>query len=130
MVAALPGPSHEVVRVVARHADRERVVEDRPALEELVHGAVPGGAERRTTGRAVDVHGAIVADVGGASGPRLCWPAMEYVESLLDLIGNTPLVRLHGTLDLPDRRARSAGAREGRVPQPRRVGEGPDRGRG
>ena len=27
---------------------------------------------------------------------------MEYVESLLDLIGNTPLVRLHGTLDLPE----------------------------
>ncbi len=27
--------------------------------------------------------------------------AMEYVESLLDLIGNTPLVQLHGTLDLP-----------------------------
>src|SRR6478736_3332773 len=27
--------------------------------------------------------------------------AMDYVESLLDLIGNTPLVRLHGTLDLP-----------------------------
>jgi cystathionine beta-synthase len=26
---------------------------------------------------------------------------MEYAESLLDLIGNTPLVRLHGTLDLP-----------------------------
>src|SRR4029078_12887740 len=28
--------------------------------------------------------------------------AMDYVESLLDLVGNTPLVRLHGTLDLPD----------------------------
>src|SRR5690349_2823187 len=27
--------------------------------------------------------------------------AMDYVESLLDLVGNTPLVRLHGTLDLP-----------------------------
>ncbi len=27
---------------------------------------------------------------------------MQYVESLLDLIGNTPLVRLHRTLDLPD----------------------------
>ena len=27
---------------------------------------------------------------------------MEYVESLLDLIGHTPLVRLHGTLDLPE----------------------------
>ena len=26
---------------------------------------------------------------------------MEYVESLLDLVGNTPLVRLHRTLDLP-----------------------------
>src|SRR6476469_6827182 len=28
--------------------------------------------------------------------------AMDSVESLLDLVGNTPLVRLHGTLDLPD----------------------------
>ena len=28
--------------------------------------------------------------------------AMDYVESLLDLVGNTPLVRLHGTLDLPE----------------------------
>jgi cystathionine beta-synthase len=28
--------------------------------------------------------------------------AMDYVESLLDLVGNTPLVRLHGTLDLAD----------------------------
>jgi cystathionine beta-synthase len=27
---------------------------------------------------------------------------MEYVESLLDLIGHTPLVRLHRTLDLPE----------------------------
>src|SRR3954469_12184244 len=27
--------------------------------------------------------------------------AVGYVESLLDLVGNTPLVRLHGTLDLP-----------------------------
>jgi cystathionine beta-synthase len=27
---------------------------------------------------------------------------MEYVESLLDLVGNTPLVRLKRTLDLPD----------------------------
>jgi cystathionine beta-synthase len=27
---------------------------------------------------------------------------MEYAESLLDLVGNTPLVRLHRTLDLPD----------------------------
>src|SRR3954453_18519898 len=27
--------------------------------------------------------------------------AMDYVESLLDLVGNTPLVRLDGTLDLP-----------------------------
>src|SRR4051794_29241766 len=26
---------------------------------------------------------------------------MQYVNSLLDLIGNTPLVRLHQTLDLP-----------------------------
>jgi len=31
--------------------------------------------------------------------------AMDYVESLLDLVGNTPLVRLHGTLDLPDGKA-------------------------
>src|SRR6201746_710947 len=27
---------------------------------------------------------------------------MEYVESLLDLVGNTPLVRLNRTLDLPE----------------------------
>ena len=27
---------------------------------------------------------------------------MKYVESLLDLIGDTPLVRLNRTLDLPD----------------------------
>ena len=27
---------------------------------------------------------------------------MDYVESLLDLVGNTPLVRLRGTLDLPE----------------------------
>ena len=27
---------------------------------------------------------------------------MQYVESLLDLIGDTPLVRLNRTLDLPD----------------------------
>ncbi|MDO9498120.1 MAG: hypothetical protein Q7J48_20620, partial [Nocardioides sp.] len=27
---------------------------------------------------------------------------MQYVNSLLDLIGNTPLVRLSRTLDLPD----------------------------
>ena len=31
--------------------------------------------------------------------------AMDYVESLLDLVGNTPLVRLHGTLDLPEHAA-------------------------
>ncbi len=29
-------------------------------------------------------------------------PGMEYVESLLDLIGDTPLVRLRRTLDLPE----------------------------
>ncbi len=28
--------------------------------------------------------------------------AMDYVESMLDLVGNTPLVRMHGTLDLPE----------------------------
>src|SRR3569623_1316752 len=28
--------------------------------------------------------------------------AMEYAESLLDLVGNTPLVRLATTLDLPE----------------------------
>ena len=48
---------------------------------------------------------------------------MKYANSLLDLIGNTPLVRLqpHG------RRHRVARAGQGRVPQPRRFGEGPDR---
>ena len=50
---------------------------------------------------------------------------MEYSDSVVDLIGNTPLVRLRSlTAHLgrrPDR------AREGRVPQPGRLGEGPDR---
>ena len=72
VVAALPGASHEVVRVVTRHPHREWVVQDRAALEELVDGAVPGGAERRTTGRAVDVHGAILADVETSPRARLC----------------------------------------------------------
>ena len=44
VVAALPGAGDEVVGIVARDAHRERVVEDRSSLEQLVHGAVPGGA--------------------------------------------------------------------------------------
>src|SRR5215203_2932810 len=36
---------------------------------------------------------------------------MDYVESLLDLVGHTPLVRLHRTLDLP----RSDGPSDGRA---------------
>ena len=49
---------------------------------------------------------------------------MKYANSLLELIGNTPLVKLepHGRHHLVAR------ARQGRVPQPRRLGEGPDRG--
>ena len=50
-------------------------------------------------------------------------PAVEVADSVIELIGNTPLVRLHHVTDGAQRR----GAREGRVPEPRRLGEGPDR---
>ncbi len=53
--------------------------------------------------------------------PKL--PVVHYANSLLDLIGNTPLVKLDKTTG---RRERPR-AREGGVPQPGRVGEGPDR---
>ena len=72
VVAALPGASHEVVGIVTRHAHREWVVQDRAGLEELVDGAVPGGAERRTTGRAVDVHRGHCRRCRGCPGARLC----------------------------------------------------------
>ena len=48
---------------------------------------------------------------------------VHYVNSLLDLIGNTPLVQLNRTTD----GATPPGAREGGVPQPGRLREGPDR---
>ena len=51
---------------------------------------------------------------------------MQYAESVVDLVGNTPLVRLHAGDPRPGPR-RAAGAGQGRVPQPRRVGEGPHR---
>ena len=51
---------------------------------------------------------------------------VQYVNSLLDLIGNTPLLRLHA-LASTALASGAAGAGEGGVPQPRRVGEGPDR---
>ena len=38
----------------------------------------------------------------GEPGAAAMLTRMEYVESLLDLIGHTPLVRLHRTLDLPE----------------------------
>ena len=48
---------------------------------------------------------------------------MQYYESMADLVGNTPLVRLTSVArDLAAHRAR-----QDRVPQPGRVGEGPDR---
>ena len=51
---------------------------------------------------------------------------MQYAESVVDLVGNTPLVRL--TLGDPGPGTRRApGAGQARVPQPRRVGEGPHR---
>jgi cystathionine beta-synthase len=46
----------------------------------------------------------------GGSDRAAILTGMEYVESLLDLVGNTPLVRLHRTLDLP------AGADDGGGP--------------
>ena len=51
---------------------------------------------------------------------------MQYAESVVDLVGNTPLVRLHLGDPRPGTR-RPAGAGQGRVPQPGRLGEGPDR---
>ena len=53
---------------------------------------------------------------------------MEYAESILDLVGNTPLVRITRV----DARPRPGGApaadpREARDAQPGRLGEGPDR---
>ena len=52
--------------------------------------------------------------------------AVQYAESVVDLVGNTPLVRLTSvTRDAGPRR--TAGAGQARVPQPRRVGEGPHR---
>ena len=45
------------------------------------------------------------------------------MNSVLDLVGNTPLVKLAEG----HRRRDAARARQGRVPQPRRLGEGPDR---
>ena len=49
---------------------------------------------------------------------------MEYVTSLIDLVGNTPLVQL----DPGHRGRQAAGAGQGGVPEPRWLGEGPDRG--
>ena len=50
---------------------------------------------------------------------------VEYSESLVDLVGNTPLVRLTNVTS----GLAAAGARQGRVLQPGRLGEGPDRAR-
>ena len=52
--------------------------------------------------------------------------AMRVYDSVVDLIGNTPLVRLH-----PRHRRASPrdGAGQGRVPEPGRLGEGPHRRR-
>ena len=48
---------------------------------------------------------------------------VRYAKSVVDLVGNTPLVRLNAA----DRGAAAAGAGQGRVLQPGRLGEGPDR---
>ena len=48
---------------------------------------------------------------------------MQVHDSLVDLVGNTPLVRLHKVTAGVD----GDRARQGGVPQPRRLGEGPDR---
>ena len=48
---------------------------------------------------------------------------MKYAEHIVDLVGNTPLVKLN----VGDRGHRGHGAGQGRVLQPRRVGEGPHR---
>ena len=53
---------------------------------------------------------------------------MDYASSILDLVGDTPLVRISRlTRDLGPGRPPAAAAREARDAQPRRVGEGPDR---
>ena len=49
---------------------------------------------------------------------------MQVHDSLISLIGNTPLVRLR---KVTRGARRGPGAGQGRVPQPRRLGEGPDR---
>ena len=50
--------------------------------------------------------------------------AMAYAESVLDLIGDTPLVRLRRVIDRP---GRGPGPGQGRVHEPGRLGEGPHR---
>ena len=49
---------------------------------------------------------------------------MKYAETIVDLVGDTPLVKLNTVTD----GMTGHGAREARVPQPRRLGEGPHRG--
>ncbi len=49
---------------------------------------------------------------------------MEYVDSLIDLVGNTPLL----TAVAGHRGRQAADPGQGGVPQPGRLGEGPDRG--
>ena len=49
---------------------------------------------------------------------------VQYVDSVVDLVGNTPLVRLHRVTDGVTERDR---ARQARVLQPRRLGQGPHR---
>ena len=48
---------------------------------------------------------------------------MKYAEHIVDLVGNTPLVKLN----VGHRGHRRHGAGQGGVPEPRRVGEGPHR---
>ena len=53
---------------------------------------------------------------------------MQYAESILDLVGNTPLVRISRvTRDLGREGAPAAPARQDGDAQPRRFGQGPDR---
>ena len=56
--------------------------------------------------------------------PSTVW-AMRVYDSVVDLIGNTPLVRLNRVTDGDP----GDGAGQGRVPQPGRVGQGPHRRR-
>ena len=51
------------------------------------------------------------------------WAGLVYAESMVDLIGR----HAAGPADQRGRGAGPAGAGQGRVPQPRRLGEGPDR---